>query len=804
MRSALRHACGSVSVFIHELSIDLRIAVRSLTGRHVGFAVGVVLTLSICLGANATVFAILNAALLSPLPGINPDRIVHLPSMSTDELQVWQSSTRALSSLALYQPVDLTLERREVPVRLAGAQVSPAFFDVLRSSPLLGRPLLPEDVGVLVVSHRTWLQHLGGVPDVIGESLTLNGHRYEVVGVMAEDFAFPRANTAFWTPLPFTAPGGREYRLMPAIGRLAAGGSTDQARAEAAVVANALGSVDNRFRDLVTLKERITAPIRPAFLVLQAAALSVLILACVNISNLLLSRAIARRREFAVTVALGGGRVRLARRIAMESVLLAVFGALLGQLLSLLTTPALVPLFREGAPYLHDVRPTPGMFAVTLAASLACGLLAALVPSLALLRQNVAQALRANDVTCSLSGGRAMGPHTILGILQLGLAVLLVVSAGLLVRSLLNLTAVDPGYRPGGVVTFEVALPDTQYQSMERRRVLFGTLLERIRSLPTIQSAGMTNALPFRFSFLSEPFVLDGVRYDLDTALLSEGLPPSYRVVSPGYFRTMGIPLVAGRGLADSDEGAQTPSLVLSETFVRRFSEANPIGSFMEFLGHAWEVVGIAKDVRHVGLDREPWPDVYLSYRQVPDERAFWISTMSFAVRGDGGPLAALPTIHSMLAALDETLVVDKVASLEKLVHESLARPRLYGGVVSAFALSALVLAATGVASVQTYWVTRRRREIGIRIALGATPNRVFGLVAGNAVRMMVVGTGLGLVGVTVAARWLDSLLFGVAPMDLSILASVVLVLNGVVLFAGCLPAWGAMTCDPGTVLRES
>ena len=591
---------------------------------------------------------------------------------------------------------------------------------------------------------------------------------------------------------------------MSAIGRLTAGGTTDQARAEAAVVAGAMGRLDNEFRNLVTLKERLTAPIRPAFLVLQAAALSVLILACVNISNLSLSRAIARRREFAATVALGGGPVRLARRIVTESVLLAAFGALLGQSLSLLATPALVPLFRESVPYLHDIRPTLGMFAGTLAASLVCGLLAGLVPSLAPLRQSVAHALRANDLASSPGGGRSMALHTILGILQLALAVLLVVSAGLLVKSFRNLTAVDPGYRPGGVVTFEVNLPDIQYQSMERKRALFGTLLERIRSLPAIQSAGVTNTLPFRFSFLTEPFVLDGVRYDLDAALLAEGLPSSYRVVSPGYFGTMGMPLVAGRGFMDSDEEGQTPVVVLSETFVRRFSGANPIGLFMEFLGHAWEVVGIAKDVRHAGLDQEPWPDVYLSYRQVPDERASWISTMNFALRGDADLLAVLPTVRSMLVALDKTLVVDKVASLEELVHESLARPRLYGGVVSAFALSALVLAATGVASVQTYWVTRRRREIGIRMALGATPNRVFGLVAGNAVRMMVVGTGLGLAGVTVAARWLDSLLFGVAPMDLSILASVVLVLNGVVLFAGCLPAWGAMTGDPGTVLRES
>lgn len=801
VRQGVVRACDSLATLVDELTADVRVSVRSLR-RSLGFTLGVVLTLSICIGANATVFTVLNAAVLRPLPYTDPERIVYLPLLSTDRLSTLQSTTRALSSLAVYRPIEFTLTRRAASVRLSGAEVSPGFFDVLRSPPALGRSLLPGDARVVVVSHGTWMQYLGGDADAIGAPVTLNGERYEVVGVMPSDFAFPRLDTEFWTTLRPSPADGRTRRSMPGIGRLEDGASADQARAEARVIADAPGLPDNHFGDLVTLKERMTAPVRPALLVLQAAALLLLLLACVNVANLLLSRALARRREFAVALAVGAGRLRLARRILTESVMLAALGAVLGQSLSLLCAPVVRPLVRSGIPYLDDIRLDPVIFGVTLVASLVSGLLAGLVPCLALSRQDISRGLRAGDSAGS-PDRRVMRIHTLLATAQLALALVLVVSAGLLMTSFWKLVTVDPGFRVDGVLTFEVALPADRYQSMERKRAFAREFLGRIDDLPGIRSAGITNVLPFLFAGFAEPFVLGGVRHGLGEIASERLMLPSYKVVSPGYFRSLGIPLVAGRGFTDRDGESGPPVAVLSETFVRRFSEGNPVGQRMEFLRRSWEVVGVAKDVRHAGLDQEPWPEVYVSYSQVPQERASWLSSMSFAIQGDADLPALVPTIRRMLFRIDETLVLDKAAPLEELLYASVARPRLYGGVVGGFALAALLLAAAGVGSVQAYWVTRRTREIGIRMAVGAGRRDVLGTVLTHGLRLTVAGTALGVVGAVATVRSLEGLLFGVSPMDTAILTGAVVVLDGTAFLACCFPAWRATTIDPVTTLRH-
>ena len=679
-------------------------------------------------------------------------------------------------------------------------EVSPELFEVLGSSAMLGRALLAGDSDVIAVSYRTWMRYLGGDPGALNRFVRLDGVQYQVVGVMSEGFAFPSRDTDFWISLPPHAADlvrGRSGTVVSAVGRLREGISIEQARAEASSIAAALNV---SWIEVVTLLEHTTAPVRPALWVLQAAGVFVLLIACVNITSLLLARTTDRRREFAVRTAVGAGRVRLARHVLTESVLLAALGAIVGYPLSFLGVKLVLPLARSSIPYLDEIGPDPLVLAFTLGVSLTCGLLCGLVPAITMSERELLGSLKMGGLS-GTSDRRATRTHALLVIAEVALALVLLVAAGLLITSFRQLATVNPGYSPQGVLTFHVALPDARYPLIEHRRGFYSDLLNRIDELPEVQSAGVTNVLPFRFSMFGTTFSINGIR---QPAMAPGGMPYSFKVVSPAYFDSMGIPIVKGRGFRDIDRLNGPPVIALSETFARaHFANEDPIGKYIQFMRHSWEVVGVINDVKHVGLDQEPWAEIYLSYRQLPSTVSGpWLSSMTFALRSNEELRTLVPAIRRLLFQIDPALVVGRVVTMEDLVFNSIARPRFQAVLIGTFALGALLLAAVGVSSVLAYSVRRRTREVGIRIALGAGRTDVVGMVLIRGLGLTVAGMALGLLGAFAVTGYLENMLFAVSPLDPTVLAGAFLVLSAVALFACYLPARRAVRVDPVVALR--
>lgn len=781
------------------LIIDLRLGVRSLW-RNPGVTAAAVSTLAICIGGNTAIFGLVNAALLRPLAYTEPGRIVRLPPLTNEQAGLWGSSTEVLSALTVYGPTEFTLAGYGESIKLTGMEVSTDFFSVLRTPPLLGRFPAAGETGVVVMSHRSWTRFLGGDSRVVGRFVRLDDAQYEIAGVMPDRFTFPNRDTDFWVPLRSSSLRDGRRVSMSAVGRLRDGVSVEQAAAEMEVLGRTLGLAEGGRTTLVTLREEATAAIRPALWALQGAGLLLLSIACINVAGLLLARATDRQSEFALRAAMGAGKIRLARQIVTESVVMAAGGALGGCLLGFLVLGLVAPLARDVVPDLGVVDASLPVLTYSLGLSVVCGLLAGVAPAITVSERELPRWL-AMGGSAGTTDRRATRTHTGLVVAETALALVLLVAAGLLVTSFRTLAAVDPGYEPEGVLTFRVELPETRYPLVEQRRSFHRELLGRVADLDGVRGAGVTNSLPFEFAMTMTPFSIDGVRHLLTP---DGGMPHPFKVVSPGYLESMGIPVVAGRGLSGGDGPGGPYVVAVSETFARdRFGNENPVDREMEFMGRVWRVVGVVHDVRHVGLDQEPWSEVYLSYRQLPAGiRGPWLSSMTFVVKQDGSR-ALVPAIRALLWEMDPLVVADRVATMDDLVFDSVAGPRLRGIVAGAFAVAALLLASVGMAGMLAYSVARRTREIGIRVALGAGRRRVVGLVMRKAVGLTTAGAALGLVGAVAVTRYLESLLFGVSPLDGGVVAASLLVLNGVALVTCSFPARRAAGTNVVAALRR-
>ena len=777
---------------------DARYAARIMR-RKPGFTCTVVLTLALCIGANAAIFSVLDAGILRPLSFTEPDRIVGLPGLSTDGLGEWRTRTKTLSALALHRPRELTLAGRDEALALSGMEVSEQFFDVFGSPAMLGRTVLAPDARVIVLSHGTWTRYLGADAGVIDKFIRLDDVQYQVIGVMPDEFAFPSRDTAFWIPLQSPAAGGPfdgVHTVSSAVGRLAEGVSLEQAAAEAEVIGEALGSVsDERQWKMSTLLAQTTADVRPVVLMVQAAGVLLLLIACVNVSGVLLARAIERKREFAVRIAIGAGRWRLTRQVLAEGLCISGLGAVLGYVLSLVGITALLPLVQDAIPHLDTISPDPVVFAAVGGVSLICGVLCSLVPALSICGPGRLGALKIGGL--SETGDRhGTATRGILVMAQVALAVVVLVAAGLLVTSYRHLTAVDPGYDPAGVLSFDVSLPADRYPLIEQRRLFFSELLRETAAMPDVESVGLTSAPPFRFAVLFSPLVIDGISYRWPDA--------SFKIVSPDYFGTMTIPVVRGRGFTDLDGAAGPYVVAVSERFAReRFSNTEPIGRQIEFMRRTWEVAGVVEDVNHTGLDQEPWSEIFLSYRQLPsDNRRPWLTSMTFAIKSEAAPAGIIPEVRRRLFHLDPTVALNNVAAMDELVLTSIARPRFQAVVIGTFAVGALLLCALGVSSVVAHTVRNRTREIGIRMALGAGPAAVLALVLRRSLALTSIGIVLGVLAAFAGASYLESMLFGVSPLDQAVLVGAVLLLSTVAAVASYLPARRATAVNPVTALR--
>ena len=799
---------------------DLAYALRRLR-QAPGFTAVAVATLALGIGANGAIFSVVNAVLLRPLPFEEADRLVRVSQIwkgaSTDVyspqnfLDV-EAAARSFESLAVFDSSGITLTGRGQPSRLEGTEVSATFFDTLRVRPAYGRTFTagenePGHNKVAVLGDALWRARFAADPAVVGQTVQLNREPYTIVGVAPAGFAFPD-RTEIWTAMEYdkrfrTQSRGAWY--LGVIGRLRPGVTLDHARQEVATIHARLARVypdadEGVGGTVASLQESMVGDSRRALLVLLGAVGLVLLIACVNVANLLLARMAARESELAVRTALGASRLRLMRQLLTESLTLSVLGGAAGILLAAFSLDTLLALQPQGVPRLAEVSVDRAVVALAAALSVFTGLLFGVFPALQMARRPTAERLREGSRGVLSGRGHRMRSGLVIG--QMALAMMLLAGAGLLLRSFTQLRRVDPGFRSENVLTFRLSLPDSAYKDDAARLAFHDRLMTRLGALPGVRTAAGIMGVP-----------LGGIRFNLSFEV--KGHPPlpfaqqpsmEIRVVTPEYFRAMGIPVRRGRAF-EARDGAGGPQVALiSEAAARRhFPGEDPLGQFITL---GWgrgegkpkvggEVVGIVGDVKDRGLAEEKPPEMYVPYAQVPTD------TMDIVLRTHVAPRSLVPSVERVVRELDPELPVARVATLDEVVARSISEPRFYMVLLGAFAAMAVFLAALGIFGVLSYSVVQRSREIGIRVALGAHPRDVLRMVLGQAASLAVVGVLAGLAGALALSRAIGSLLFELSPTDPLTLGSMAVLLGSVALLASYLPARRATRVDPLIALRS-
>ena len=804
---------------------DLRFAGRRLR-RAPGFALVAILTLALGIGSTSAIFSIVNGVLLRPLSFPESDQLVRLftasrtspgtgENLSPPNFASLREESRSFTALAAFLDVRRTIMAGNEPVELDGADVSSEFFGILRVPPLRGRTFHPAEnqpgaPATIVLAYDTWQELFGGDSSIVGRTVTVSGVARSVVGVMPPGFAFPEG-AAFWTPREYGSDFSAtnvEFRLsnmwVPVLGRLRPGVSIDDAAAELTGVARRL---EARFPEsnagvsfLVRgLRTDIVGESRTPFLLLFAAVGLVLLVACANVTALLLARAATKRHELAVRAALGASRGRLLAQLLSESFLLATIGGVLGLLMAA-WTPSVLGAIRPDVPRLEEIRMDGAVIAFTAVVALATTLLVGLLPAMHAARAAVAGALRsgARGTVGERGSGRIRGA---LVIGEIATAVMLLVGAGLLVRSLMQLIATDPGFRADGVATFRVALPPTTYDTPAEIHTAYAQLIDRARAVPGVQSVGATSRLPIATGLFTSRFLAEGWP---EPAVGERGPVIGVRSVTSEYFDAMRIPLRAGRGITETDrEGSMRVAVINEATARTYFPGENPIGKRLAWFswdpaeGAAWTIIGIVGDIRHSSLDAEPHPEVYFPHAQLP------LGSMSLVVRAAGDPLMVADDIRRVVREVAPALSAPQVQPLTDVLAESVARPRFVATLLASFAVIALILASIGVFGLLSFLVAQRTREIGIRLALGARPEAVVRMIVRGAVKLVAAGLVIGLAGALVMARGIRHLLHDVGPADPVTVVAVIALLGLAAAGASLIPARRAARVDPVIALRE-
>jgi putative ABC transport system permease protein len=848
-RAAARRAFGNVTLiredaravwirsWLDHLQQDLRYAVRTLV-RSPSFAIIAILTLALGIGANTAVFSVVHAVLVRPLPFADSDRVVRivehvappdgtsgaprqLSALMFSEIAAFRSQMTTLSHVGVHIPTIRALTGRAEPVRLVGARVSPDLLTMTGARAVAGRLFHPhEDTpgaeAVVILSHASWVTHFGRQPGVVGETVEFDGTPHEIVGVLAPGTSFPDARDEFWMPLATAGPMLKQR--LPVTARLADGVSREAAAAEISALIPRLRGVGQPSRfELLPLRDLLVAPVRTALLVLTGAVGLVLLIACVNVANLLLARTTARQRESAVRLALGAGTGRLIRQALTESLLLACLGGLAGigvaySGVRLLRTLATALPRRDlgpgiGLPRLDEVSIDGSVLAFTVGASLLTGLLFGALPAIRQSRPQAWHALR-QGTAAAISGFSLFRRQRALGVLvvaEIAMATVLLIGGGLLIHSFVRLTSVDAGFDPRGVLTFQIALPpgrpDQDLRNLARQ------VTERLQARPDVRAVGYAEALPM--TRVSMRFAQLGTTPQ--TRRLQRPMPgslppdvPDTRFVSRAFLTAMGIPLIAGRTFSEDDRAGAPQAMLINRTLARSgLLGENPIGTRVYALGpNPWEIVGIVEDVRQITLADRVDPQIFIDDRQVQPDTPIAGVGLYVAVRTDADPPAIAPTIRALVQELEPRGMIENIASMDALVANSLGRPRLYTVLLGIFAFVAVVLAAIGIYGVMAYAVTERTREIAVRMALGANRRQVIGLVLRQSVVMTAAGILLGLGGAAALTRYLDQLLFGLSALDPATFAVVALVFTAIALAAAFVPARRATLIEPVSGLR--
>jgi putative ABC transport system permease protein len=816
-------AANAALVHGDVLAQDLRYAGRTVK-RAPGFALTAVLIIALGIGATTAAFTVTDFVLLRPLPFPAPDRLVKIwektlgysaMELSAPNYRDWTAAARSFESTGVYHDESIIMMSGGEARRVLGAAISADLLPTLGVAPFIGRGFTAADdaagaAGTVLLSYPLWQTEFGGDAGILGQSVTFDREAFTVVGVMPPEFHFPRSDRLFWIPARFGErdyqPSERTNNYLYAVGRLRRGVTIERARAEMDLIAaqsrqqypkenKDTGAVLQRLADEVPDRSRLL------LIALSAAASCVLLIACANLANLLLARALGRRRELAVRAAIGAGRERMVRQLMTESLLLAGVGGALGIGLAV----AFVPLLSQLVPVTLPIAASPSidvrvlLFAVGLTAATGIGF--GLAP---ILRVGAAPDLDGLREGVRSGSGRSEGLRSVLVVAEIVASVVLLVCAGLLIRALLTVHGIDPGFKADGVLAMRTELRTPEYGPVAAREAFYGRVLSGVRALPGVEAAGFVSFLPMS-TFRGGIWPVS-VKGDVETesgTTRSRNNVAAIRFVTPGFFEAMGIALRRGRDIGEGDGRSRQFVAVVSESFVRRYWPGqDPIGRHFTFAYADREVVGVVADVRFRGLERESEPQVYLSSQQVADGAIFFYAARTLAVRTVGAPAQLATSVRAIVRQADPNVAVPEVLAVTELIDRETASRAVQVRVLSAFALIAFVLAAVGIHGLLSFAVSQRTQEIGVRMALGAQTADVLALVTGRSALLAAAGIVPGVALAYAAGRSMEALLAGVRPFDLPTVLAAVVIAAVMTLAGSIVPAIRAVRVDPICALR--
>ena len=802
---------------MQTLRQDIRYGARMLWQRP-GFTAISILTLALAIGATSSIFSVVNSVLLKALPYKDPEHLVLLwgtdltgnqrGSLSVTDLKEWRQQAKSFSEVVAFEGTwNPILSGNYEPERVVAMKVSDGYFELMQTPPLLGRRLLPEDQRpgknqVVVLSYGLWQRRFSQDPKILGQTISLDSRPFTVVGVMPPDFHSLPASLVRRSDLylPVADEYDDEQRCflcLRGIARLKPNVTLEQAQAELDVITRAQAldrpnTNHGRGVRVVRLQADFVRDLRTALLILQGAVLLVVLIACVNLANLLLARLSARRKEIAIRAALGAGRLRLVRQLLVESLLLSLAGGACGLLLTVWGIKVLEKIGAKVLPELSAIELDLRVLAFTAGLSLLTGIVFGLAPALHISIGNLGESLKEGGRSSGTPSSRH-GLRQLLVVSEIALSMILLICAGLLIRSFLNLRSVNPGFNPHQTLTMNITLPEAKYPNQPKRVAFFRDVFSRLQRLPGVEYAGITSILPEGGGANHTWVRLEGRTY---RDISEQPMPDVFRV-SPDYFRALSVPILKGRFFSEQDEEHHPLVALINETMARElWPGEDPIGKRMDRGNTKLTVVGVVGDVYQYGLDSHKTMQLYLPYVQ---EVQF---SNTLVVRSSTDPLQLVSAIRAEVRAVDQDQPVYEAATMEQVLADSMARQRFSMMLLAVFAGGALLLAAIGIYGVISYTVTQRTHEFGIRLALGAQRGDVLRLVLKDGMALMGIGMVVGLAGAFAISRAMTSLLFGVSAADVTTFAGVALVLSSVALVACSLPARRATKVDPLVALR--
>ena len=814
-----------------RLSQDIRHAIARLI-RDRGFAAITIVTLALGIGANTAVFSLVKAALLSPLPYGDADRLTAIwgpdraeaTHLSLREVFTYPRESQSFVDIAGYQEYDASFTGGAEPELIRGGSATPNLFEVTRAQAMLGRTFAPADTAggtsnVIVISHGLWQRRFGGSADVIGQSIQVNGRARTIIGVMPASFRLPNdyasiRPTEAWVPevvdpANLGAWGSRSYS---GLARLKDDVTPSSATSELSVVASRWvkagyvrarpdGSLGGLARRVIPAQEFITGQVRGALLILFGSVAFVLLIACANVANLQLARADVRRREVAVRTALGAGRGQIVSQLLTESVLLSIAGAAAGLAAAWAGLQIVVTLRPANLPRLDETTLDGTVLFFTAVLAIVTGILFGLLPALQLSRPDVTNALKDGGRTGTAGRSRQLARRSLV-VLQLASSVILALAAGLLIRSLIELNRIDLGFNPSNVLTAQLQVPATAYPQQPDVVGFYRQAIERIAQIPGVRAAGAVRVLPLARSIGDWSIKIEGRPY-----VPEENPNGDFQAVTPGYFQAMGLKLVRGRFLTDADREGTMPAAVINDTMAARYWPNEDAVGRQFMMGtddKPWlTIVGIVGTVRHNAVVEEPRNEMYIAHAQLPAHIGSTPRGMTLVVKTDANPLALTGQVRDAVRSIDRNLPVSDIKTMEQVTATALSQPRFVTFLLALFAGTALTLAAIGIYGTISLLVAERTQEMGIRLALGANRPAILKLVLGQGMVLTAIGLAIGVAGATILMRTLSGLIYGVGTLDPLTFVAVPALLCLVALLACFLPARRAASVDPITTLRQ-